>query len=55
MYTKSKEGGIGYVTNEIGTNMDELKNEGYVLIRKVTSPHYYLAQITKIYPDLKRR
>ena len=49
LYSKSKEGGIAYVASSVGKSLYTLKNDGYILIRKVSSPHYYLGQITKIY------
>jgi hypothetical protein len=49
LYSKSGEGGIGYIQTSLLSDDYLSKYLRYVLIRKTTSPHYYLAQITKIF------
>jgi hypothetical protein len=47
LYSKSKEGGIGFICGNSLNNIQA--NDGYVLIRKITSPYYYLGVVTKSY------
>ena len=48
-YSRSREGGIGFIDKFLLTEGYLDNFGGYLLIRKTNSPHYYLTQILKYY------